>query len=365
MKNKKKAQVQVTFNWIYILIAGVVILLFFAGIVIKQKASAEKGLQQDVVKSLESILVGAGVSEKTKNFVETSGLSDYVLEFKCDQDGSSTFGIEDGSQVETKLKPFFAPAEIKTNQLILWSLPYNLPYKVMDLLIVSSTNTKYFVLGDGAFKDELEKAVSREPGEKAEFNFEFITSPDAIDAGNNYQARVIDLAGTYVRDKGSVPSDLVSLDDSKVTGVVLSGGNGPITYFQKKGSIWERLDSPVPIISLGQEKDAAKYAALFAADGESYKCSMMKVFRRMKYVNEVYTGKLNEIEKYYQDPTVDGAPYCKNLAIKFMKITLSALGGATSSCIFGGYDSCTSIITHASELKTSNSDLAVKCISLY
>ena len=58
----KKGQIQVTFNWIYITIAGAVILLFFFGIVVKQKAASEEKLSIEVVRILESILTGAGVS---------------------------------------------------------------------------------------------------------------------------------------------------------------------------------------------------------------------------------------------------------------------------------------------------------------
>ena len=61
MVNEKKAQIQVTFNWVYILIAGAVILLFFIGIVVKQKAVSEENLATDVVRVMESIFTGAGV----------------------------------------------------------------------------------------------------------------------------------------------------------------------------------------------------------------------------------------------------------------------------------------------------------------
>ena len=130
----KSAQIQVAFNWVYILIAGAVILMFFVGIVVKQKSAAEEDLQREVVNVLKSILVGASVSEKTMSSIKTSGLSKYTFEFKC-QEGNSYFGIKGQNTQRTKLQPIFAPENIKTTQLLLWSLPYNLPYKIMDLLI--------------------------------------------------------------------------------------------------------------------------------------------------------------------------------------------------------------------------------------
>ena len=66
----KSGQVQITFNWIYILIAGAVILLFFVGIVVKQKVVSEERLATDVVDILDSIFTAAGVSSKTKIFID-------------------------------------------------------------------------------------------------------------------------------------------------------------------------------------------------------------------------------------------------------------------------------------------------------
>src|SRR3989338_857556 len=82
-KKDKKAQMDVGFNWIYIMIAGVVILLFFTGIIVKQKTASQQQLSTDVVRIMESIFTAAGVSEKTKNSIDIIGLADYTLTFNC------------------------------------------------------------------------------------------------------------------------------------------------------------------------------------------------------------------------------------------------------------------------------------------
>ena len=80
--NGKKAQIQFTFNWIYILIAGMVILIFFVSIVAKQKTSSEEHLNAEVVRVMESIFTASGVSEKTKNFIEKKILSKKLTDKK-------------------------------------------------------------------------------------------------------------------------------------------------------------------------------------------------------------------------------------------------------------------------------------------
>jgi hypothetical protein len=349
----KKAQIEVTFHWVYILIAGAVILLFFAGIIVRQQTVSEERLGEDVVRVLESILVGAGVSEKTKNFIETKGLMDYTFEFRCEE-GYMGFGIKEGSFRDLPTEAVFAPKEIKTSKLILWSLPYNMPYKIMDLLMVTSVNTKYAVIGEGDFYVELEKATEG-------LNFEFVDNLDEINPGKNFHIRIIDLNGIHIREGVPVPQSLLELGDPEVSAVSFSGFQ--VTYFQKKGEGWKKGET-VQIVSVAGEKDAAKYGAIFAGDGGSYKCNMMKVFKRMKYVNEVYAGKLEEIKEHYKDPLVSNQqacnPYLRGLDIAFM-----LLQGNVGIC-YHDYDLCSEVVFNANSLKDWNEKFRTEpCIGLY
>ena len=110
----KRGQVQITFNWIYILIAGGLILLFFAGIIVRQQSLAEERLAGNVVNTLETIFTAAGVSEKTKNFLDTSGIADLTLEFTCEE-GVGRYGLlEQGISVQDSVLPLFAPAQLQS-----------------------------------------------------------------------------------------------------------------------------------------------------------------------------------------------------------------------------------------------------------
>lgn len=362
----KKAQLELTFNWIYILIAGAIILLFFIGIAFKGKAVAEERLEEEVVRVMESIFIGAGVSEKTKNLVETSGLADYTLEFKCENDYAG-FGIKGGAFRELKTEPIFAPAEIRATKLVLWSLPYNFPYKTMDLLFITSSNTKYFFLGDGqGLREELEKAK-----ENLNFDFGFMAEEElgGAEAGNNFQVRMIYLDGG-LQEGSPVPVNFQNLDSSRLTALNFRGEN-LVEYFRKnEQNKWERLSPPVNIISLGGEKDAAKYAALFAADGESYRCNMLKVFRRLLYVTEVYERKLNLIAQYYRENAFAPArEECQSILEEQtgnLVETLTRFKTRISSCRLGGYSRCQDLPTEAQELKTLNEALGREpCLKLY
>ena len=141
----KQGQVEVTFNWVYVLIAGAVILLFFIGLVVRQKAVSEEQLSIEVVRIMESIFTGAGVSEKTKNFIDISGLAEYTLYFGCSNEVGEYGILGTSARAENAIDPFFAPKEIKASQLIVWSLPYRLPFLMTRLRGVHSQRVQYLI----------------------------------------------------------------------------------------------------------------------------------------------------------------------------------------------------------------------------
>jgi len=289
--NGKKGQIQLGFNWIYILIAGAIILLFFVSIVAKQKSSAEVQLSNDLVRILQSILTGAQVSEKTINTIDTSGLADYNLYFSC-EDGFGEYGVEGGGgRVEAPIEAIFSPAKIKSTQLITWSLPYNLPYKVNDLLILSSINNKYFIYGTDKFSLDFINATEK-------FNIVKINNFAEAEASGTISVRIVDFKGE-ITSGTEVPSGLLELDDQKITAVSFHKGadnQERATYFQKDGSRWKAVGT-AEIVSLSTS-DNAKIAAVFAENAENYQCNMDKVFRRLRLISEIYEQKLREVGNF-------------------------------------------------------------------
>ncbi len=375
---QKKAQIAITFNWIYIAIAGAVILMFFVGIVVKQQASSEKNLVINVVTTMKSIFTGAGVSEKTKNFISTSSLKDYTLYFDC-YGGVSEFGIKDQEmRMQELIHPIFSPYELKTNKIITWSLPYKLPYKIIDFLFVTSDNTIYYIAGDGnGFVGEFINATEDFGNVKM---FGKIEDYNLIEIGNSYQVRFIDFdSTTNICENCGVPSSLWDLPDDKVTAVSFSGTLfNKVTYFQKEGTQWKKTnDEDVRVVSLGGERDAAKYAAIFSADGEMYNCNMKKAFQRLEVLNEVYGGseisnyqpgnKLLELIEIYE-PLKSTKPLCIGHLELFDDNLKYALGDHqvnTLSCMISQESSCLKAVESAVAIKKLNEDLNRDCLTLY
>jgi hypothetical protein len=368
MVNEKKGQIQVTFNWVYILIAGAVILLFFIGLVVKQKAVSEENLATDVVRVMKSIFTGAGVSEKTKNFVDISGLADYTLYFNCEE-GATDFGIKDrGKPSQNTIDPIFAPLEIKDTQLVLWSLPYKMPFKVIDFTFVTALKTKYYFLGNNDFIDEFINSTH------GFGNINRIDDPSEIDPQRNYQFRIIDFSGAGFISQG-IPENLKRIDDDKVTAITFTGSN-QVDYYQKFGSTWKKLNKePVRVVSISGERDAAKYAIIFSGNADTYKCNMQKAFTRLRYVLDVYSSKLEELELFYGSDPALAVGECYNHIKENgyspnIKTSLKSLQNRVEACLVNypeTYNFCLDILESAEELSEANKNLGEKgnCITLY
>ncbi|MBI2666157.1 hypothetical protein HYX13_00945 [Candidatus Woesearchaeota archaeon] len=371
-----KAQVQVTFHWIYVVLAGAVILLFFAGMVVRQKSVAEKELTSEVVRIMESILAGAGVSEKTKNVIDTSGLADLALYFSCTE-GVGEFGILDGSsRAQNARDPLFAPQVIKSPQLVAWSLPYAFPFKVIDFLYVTAPTIKYAVFSlnpSNDLFDDFEEEF-RDVG-----NVVRLQTPDAyasLASEEYFHVRVVtDVADLHLQ---SVPLQLRSLDDEEVSLVELLEEKA--VYYQKKGTMWQQRGE-VEIFSLGNgddfsdgmgdssAKDPAVFAAIFAGTPEQYRCNMQKALWRLELLVPLYQKKEERLEWHYIGEG-ESTGTCMNFltsnsARKNIEDTLTHLKESAEGCRRGSAGSCTELIAVARELRILNKEMGLDCIPLY
>ena len=375
----KKAQLELGFNWIYMLVAGGVILLFFVGIVVKEKFKAEESLGQDLVRTMESLFTGAQVSEKTKNVIDIGGLADFTLYFDC-EDQVTTYGLKETSaRAENIVDPIFSPKELKATKMIAWSLPYNFPYKVADMLFITSSNTKYF-LYSGITTDLFLKEFLKATG--TEFNTQQLNSEkeyQTLDPGNNFQIRIVDFTGQLITPtKKTIPSNLQKFDNAKVSAIVFSGKN-TFDYYQKQGTIWtKKTVLPLRVISLSDQRDAAKYAAIFAQDKEMYRCNMKKAFARMKYFTDIYQSKAKTVIDHYSQDKTKVDEFTKSTASGCLgyytenepniQSSLDSLSNKLTGCLNDPtFTLCERLIDAADNVQKANQGLSEHgdCVALY
>ena len=202
----------------------------------------------------------------------------------------------------------------------------------------------------------------------------FVSGLQQIEPEENLQVRIIDTSGTVIPGS-NVPAQLQSFEDEEVSAVVFTGAN-QVDFYQKHGSSWRKSNlNPLRVISLSGERDAAKYAAIFAAGDQMYWCNMNKALTRMGLLMEVYGGeeiaygeaggKIGELITYYNN---DISSDCRGHLEQYDENALDALtklSHATTACRLN-QGSCVDLIDAADMLRKINDKLRISCsVSLY
>tara|TARA_Y100000310_G_scaffold344364_1_gene456783 strand:- start:19764 stop:20909 length:1146 start_codon:yes stop_codon:yes gene_type:complete len=350
MRRSRSAQISITFNWIYIMIAGGVILLFFIGIVVKQQSRSEQILSTDVLEIMEGIFTGASVSDDTINHIPAAGLRDYTFYFNC-EDEYGEYGIEGLSNpIEDQITPLFSPLEIRSDEFILWSVPYHLPYKMIDMLMISSKHTKYVMLSStDPFVTELIKLLTDE------FNIDFVDSFDDVKMGANFHLRIIYLPGQF---DNAIPASLQNLAPGTLSAIEFTGDQ--VTFYDNDATTWKK-DKTLPVITMDEDRPAAKYAAMFAGNAKIYECNMRKAFRRAEFISRLHELKYTEIVQHHSSLTDP----C-NILVSKGKTMPAKLAAEAEICSLSLEGGCSEILNTANELQIFNQKLRQEsCVQLY
>jgi hypothetical protein len=273
----RRAAIEIQFNWIFVLLVGATILIFFAGIITKQKELSSTRVSTVVLNDLETITVGAKVTKGTVQIIRTP---DIEIKFDC-KDCSCAFYIGSGSKPYGD-KLMFTPSSIKGRNVLTWTLDWGVPYRITNLLYLTSPYLRYVVIGNNALALEINSTLPEEL-----YKHYYASSPPTgtILDENNYKVRFV-----YV-DVNPSNDDLTNLEnmkDTDVTAVRIDSAAETVDFYRKIRDVW----SP----SLGQsyyvEKESI-YAAIFSENLDIYNCKMKDAFKRMNYVTQIYLGRTN------------------------------------------------------------------------
>lgn len=269
MMNKKAFEMQ--FNWIFVLVAGAAILLFFTAVVVKQKSVSETSTKATVLKSIEAIITGASVSTDTTNII---GIPNSNIEVGC---GRVSVGAV-SKQFQSLI--LYAPSVIKGDKLITQTLAFNAPYRATNLLFVTSPQLRYTLIGNNNLAKEINKSLP------SELKKEFYMAKPEVKNSNNYKVRLV-----LFDDMIDFPKELAKMPDSDVTAVKVTGGieKGGIEFYQKDGNSW---------LFKGRSAYFGKSSligAVYADTLETYECNMQSAFYRLNIVTKIYAERAKKL----------------------------------------------------------------------
>lgn len=281
----KRGVTETQFNWIFIMVAGAIILLFFVSMVYKQKSVSEQKSDIEMQKNLQAILTGAEASKQTENIVS---VPDKEIRYGCE-------GFSLGSLAAFNARVVFAPDLLKSGkrELIFYSLEWRVPFRITNFLYVTSPEARYIIVDDN---DNLnDKSIANQLFDllPENINKEIVSKDTTINEENNYKIKIVFFNKNNIKDitlnglKGDISAiNIVGNDIDKSDNIEFYDytnnkfENEKISHYLKKESV---------------------IAAVFSENAEIYECNMKKAVERMKKVYKVYGERISKIKENKPD----------------------------------------------------------------
>lgn len=262
MKIKKsKKGFAIAFNWIFVVIVGAIILIFFVRFAFQHKATSEQLTTRQIVTTIDDSLNAFSNSLKSNKDI-SFGLTTEIR-----------FGCEDISSLDYSKKSnkiIFSPKILKGKKIQAWTQLWEFPFAVDNFFYLANEKTRFYLIYDSTsfnFVKNLKiperfsvlktsslnlNNVKRETSTLENVNFIFFTNPKNIDEifEKIPQANIIE----------------INQDKNK------------ITFYPNKEKLFY----------LGEEM---MYGAIFSPSHESYKCLLEKSLTKLSMMSDLYSEK--------------------------------------------------------------------------
>ncbi len=285
----KKSQISIQFHWIFILVAGIIILGFFIGIALRQKTVSEKRLAIDVKEKFNEIFAGAGASESTA--IEIF-VPDIEIEFSC-IGNVSRYVLKNGDvSQDTVHEIIFASDLVKSKSTIItWAIPWNMPFNVQNFLMIASPEIRYiFVYGDGG--QGIAMNLMNATPDKLTKEMYHVRDIEDIIYKKNSRVRFV-----FLQMRPQMPSDFEDVKDEVVSAVEIQPNRYVQFYKKEDNGGFEMKSYPEDSFDIIEGDKVMVYAAIFSGDIEMYRCNMAKAYSRLRYVAGIYKERVQMLKQ--------------------------------------------------------------------
>ena len=267
----KKAQIPV--HWIFVIIAGSIILLFSIGFGIKYIDLQKSKLNAEIARGIDSTVSGLKLGGNFK----TVKLNDNIhIDLDCDG-----FTINDEFNHKWSENVIFSPDSIDSDELFVLTRKFTFPFSVENVIFIGYDDYKIFVI-----EDEFSKNI-RDIIPEDFSNIEFVSINDIgnIDFNEFKHAKIVSFSRNNIIERYNDKVEIVFVDPAEI---------GSLSYDN------ERYQFIGYTMIIG---------AIFASP-KMYECQSKKLFSKVSIISDVYTNKA----RYLQD-------CCSNFRCSYLDIS--------------------------------------------
>lgn len=357
----RRAQVTIQLNWIFVLIAGGVILLFFASLIRSQIKASEDKMTVQTLQDIDKLLTAAFISTES---YQLTALPDVAIELACNE-----YTIRNG-QHDLGNRVVFGPKLIQGDDLFSWSKDLEYPFRVTNFLYVTSPEILYlFIYPDNdigvnnsfqnlqlSLKDKIASNVLSASGEREKQGFNYLfrreSQLNGVVIKNNYHVRAI-----FLGVEPRMSASMKQMDDSQVSALKVTGAldSGTIEFYEKSNYLFTpKTNASYPYVSFEM-----LLGAIFSEESETFSCNLGKVMTHYERVNSIYTKRARQLEDTYHARSSFCEPFYLSI-IDTMGEVNTRLNGAYNASV------ANMLKSYKSSLQSKNEELLTgSCETIY
>lgn len=285
-KSNQKGVIDVQFNWIFVMIAGFVMFLFIISIVFAQKRNADTQAGISAINQITALLKG---KQQTANVYSEITLPRTNINFRCDASTEYfTFKIENSERTQLPTEIIFAPQDLTTNKIMVWSQAFDLGFPVSVFTYITTADSIILIYN-----------TSSSPYASQIYN----------DLPSNVTKKIVEDNIEIEKYKGYARVKIICFDDTecppaaKYDYINITPAQGAELYeygnvtFHKKSTTADKVTQTVPYIT-----KSGLYGAIFSDNPEYYNCQMSRALKQFEVKRSLVESRLALI----QDALPDG-----------------------------------------------------------
>jgi hypothetical protein len=268
----KKGAVEVQFNWIFVLIAGALVLMLITGFVFRWMRSAGSEVSAESLRNIETLITATGTVEGETRLIDIPRVS---MGYDCMR---LSFGDASIGSVQTG--NLFAPRLIRGDRLIIWTKGLFLPFYSGNAVFIAPDAARYIVVANATTKT-LNKSLAEG---LSNLNVHFTDSAGYLMLAdeNNYHAVVV-----FLGELQSPPPYFRQAP--KAIKVRAHEGNvsGTLEFYTSSGSAW------VPAGLSEWTGEVMLTGAVVSGEHDIYQCVRGNLMERWSIVATLLLHKLD------------------------------------------------------------------------
>ena len=267
----KKAQIPV--HWIFVIIAGSIILLFFVGFGIKYIDLQKSKLNAEIARGIDSTVSGLKLGG---NFKTVKLNDDTNIEFNCDG-----FTINDEFNHKWSENVIFSPDNIESDELFVLTRKFAYPFSIENVIFIGYDDYKIFIIDD-EFSKNIRSII---PEDFSNVEFVKVNDLNSIDFNEFKHAKIVSFSRNDIIERYNDEAEIVIVDPAEI---------GSLSYDS------ERYQFIGYTMILG---------AIFSSP-KMYECQSKRLFSKVSVISDIYVNKA----RYLQD-------CCSNFRCSYLDIS--------------------------------------------